>query len=297
MKQPEITLVSLIEPIDGKLDDVAQGLLAYSARLASQLQCPWNAVAVRELKESELGKAGRYGTPSITFSRQIRQRSERPEQAALLLTELLRQHPLPVILLPHNALGITLAPILAARLDGALAGEVRQVETARDGIFLHQSVVGSKIVQKRKWHSTRPLVLTVPLAALSCVEVAPAEQCSPVQETWEPEEDSDVPSTKIIQRIPPDPTTVDLIDAEIIFCAGKGCSKENVEQLDELCRSLGISLGVTRPVYDLGWCDFSRMIGQTGRTVRPKLYVSFGVSGSKAICALSPPPTEKKCFP
>lgn len=44
--------------------------------------------------------------------------------------------------------------------------------------------------------------------------------------------------------------------------------------------SFGISFGVTRPVYDLGWCDFSRMIGQTGKTVRPKLYVSFGVSGS-----------------
>ena len=81
-------------------------------------------------------------------------------------------------------------------------------------------------------------------------------------------------------RIPPDPQTVDLTEAEVIFSAGKGCDPATFDQLYELCRLLNVSFGVTRPVYDLGWTGFERMVGQTGRTVTPRLYVALGISGS-----------------
>ena len=50
--------------------------------------------------------------------------------------------------------------------------------------------------------------------------------------------------------------------------------------MQELCRLLNVSCGVTRPVYDLGWTGFERMVGQTGRTVTPRLYLALGISGS-----------------
>lgn len=280
MKRPGYAIIVLVEPVDGQLDDTARGMLSYGARLSYQLDCSWQAVAVRELTDSGVQEAGRYGVPTITMVKQAWQCSERPEQAARILAEFLDSRQQPVVLLPHNDLGATLAPILAARIDAALVGEVREVERGAEGLFLYQYIVDSKIMEKRIWQGRRPLVLTVPIETLSCVEVTPVRQCRAGLEMWETEVDSDYPSTEIIQRTPPDPTTVDLTEAETIFCAGKGCSRENVEQLRELCGLLGISFGGTRPVYDLGWCDFSRMIGQTGRTVKPKLYVSFGVSGS-----------------
>lgn len=86
--------------------------------------------------------------------------------------------------------------------------------------------------------------------------------------------------TRIVERIPPDPQTVDVAEAEIIFSAGLGCDQQSFEQLQELTRLLNVSLGVTRPVYDLGWTGFERMVGQTGRTVAPRLYLALGVSGS-----------------
>jgi electron transfer flavoprotein alpha subunit len=84
----------------------------------------------------------------------------------------------------------------------------------------------------------------------------------------------------VIGRIPPDPQTVDLTEAEVIFSAGKGCDPTTFEQLKELCRLLNVSFGVTRPVFDLGWTGFERVVGQTGRTVTPRLYVALGISGS-----------------
>jgi len=280
MTQPGIAIVSLVEPADGRLDDIAKGVLAYTVRFASQLGCPWQLLPLQELSESDMKAAGRYGTPSITLLRQVWAYSEQPEIAAGILAKFLAGRDLPVVLLPHNDLGATLAPILAARLDAAIVSEVCEIENGENGLCLYQSAIGTKIMQKRVWQGRKPLVLTVPCEGLSCVEVPPARQRSTSIEMWETDADSDLPSTEIIQRIPPDPTTVDLTEAETIFCAGKGCSEENVAQLRELCDLLGVSFGVTRPVYDLGWGDFSRMIGQTGRTVRPKQYISFGVSGS-----------------
>lgn len=235
IKLADITIITLVEPVEGRLEDNAKGMLSYSARLAYQLGCTWRAVAVGELAESEVQEAGAFGTPAMTLARQVWDCSERPERAAHLLSGFLANWQQPVVLLPHNDLGTTLAPILAARLDAAIVSEVREIECGQEGLLLYQYAVGTQIMEKRIWQGRRPLVLTVPLEILSCVEVAPARQCSTDMEMWETEVDSDSPSTEIIQRVPPDPTTVDLSEAETIFCAGKGCSKENVEQLRELC--------------------------------------------------------------
>jgi electron transfer flavoprotein alpha subunit len=98
--------------------------------------------------------------------------------------------------------------------------------------------------------------------------------------TWEPYVSAFASRTIILERVPPDPQTVDVSEAEVIVSAGKGCDTKTFDQVKELARLLNISLGVTRPVYDLGWTGFERMIGQTGRAVAPRLYLALGISGS-----------------
>jgi electron transfer flavoprotein alpha subunit len=85
---------------------------------------------------------------------------------------------------------------------------------------------------------------------------------------------------RVLERIPADPQTVDVADAQVIFTCGKGCDRGTFESMRELARLVGASVGVTRPVYDLGWTGFERMIGQTGKTVVPRLYFAWGISGS-----------------
>jgi len=110
--------------------------------------------------------------------------------------------------------------------------------------------------------------------------MATVRATSPLESTWHPAAPLTAPTATITDRIPPDPQTVDLTEAEVIFSAGKGCDPTTFEQLKELCKLLNVSFGVTRPVYDLGWTGFERMVGQTGRTVTPRLYVALGISGS-----------------
>jgi electron transfer flavoprotein alpha subunit len=72
-----------------------------------------------------------------------------------------------------------------------------------------------------------------------------------------------------------------LDEAKVVFCAGMGVgSKEGFKKVEEFAHAHGAAIAATRGVVDEGWADFSKQIGQTGITIRPELYVAFGVSGA-----------------
>ncbi len=74
---------------------------------------------------------------------------------------------------------------------------------------------------------------------------------------------------------------VDLNDAKIVVCAGRGIgSKENIALAKKLAKKLGAALGGSRATIDSGWLDHKYQIGQTGKTVKPEVYLGFGVSGA-----------------
>jgi len=74
---------------------------------------------------------------------------------------------------------------------------------------------------------------------------------------------------------------VNIADAEIIVAGGRGLKKaENLEQLKKLADLLGGVVGVSRACVDAGWISASHQVGQTGKTVCPKIYLAFGISGA-----------------
>jgi electron transfer flavoprotein alpha subunit len=80
---------------------------------------------------------------------------------------------------------------------------------------------------------------------------------------------------------PADPRTMDLVDADVIVAGGRGMGgPEGFALLDELADRLGGCLGASRPAVEAGWAPYERQVGQTGRTVKPKLYVACGISGA-----------------
>jgi electron transfer flavoprotein alpha subunit len=184
-----------------------------------------------------------------------------------------------LLLLPHNDLGATLAPVVAAHSGAALFTEALSVKKLPESVELSRQLLGARFAETRVWDGFARLVLTVPVRALSQVLMATVKPSDPVYAGYVPVA-LEGATARVTGRIPPDPQTVDLVDAEVIFSAGKGCDAETFALLKELCRLLQVSCGVTRPVYDLGWTGFERMVGQTGRTVTPRLYLALGISGS-----------------
>jgi electron transfer flavoprotein alpha subunit len=264
----------------GELDETGRGMLSYGARLAALLDASWG-VAVAVVPDSvQLAAFGSYGTPTITGIADGESQLDTPallgkNLAALALDELAR-----VVILPHNDQGASLAPVVAHELQAAIMTELITVKQSEDGVLLSRRSLGVRLAETKQWDGSRPLVATIPLRSLSQVIMPTVRATSPSLASWKPVAQFSAAGTTVVGRIPADPQTVDLTEAEVIFSAGKGCDPATFEQLKELCRLLNVSFGVTRPVYDLGWTGFERMVGQTGRTVTPRLYVALGISGS-----------------
>ncbi len=91
--------------------------------------------------------------------------------------------------------------------------------------------------------------------------------------------------TKIVETVRGDEGSLDLFEADIIVSGGKGCISDDMKMIKELTEALkeqGIKAeyASSRPMVDMGICEYARQIGQTGKTVRPKIYIAVGISGA-----------------
>jgi electron transfer flavoprotein alpha subunit len=273
-------ILALVDLPGGELDETGRGIVSYAARLSVFADAAWGAVTLAEPQGDALAGLAAFGVPAVTAIDDGEALLNTPAGLGNILARLIADESASILVLPHNDLGATLAPLIAAALNAALLTEVTTVRRKDGRLHLSRSVLGSRIAETKVWDGQQPLVMTVPLRSLSQVLLPSVRPGNPAVATWRSAERPEVASFTIINRIPPDPQTVDLTEAEVIFSAGKGCDPATFEQLKELCRILNVSFGVTRPVYDLGWTGFERMVGQTGRTVTPRLYVALGISGS-----------------
>jgi electron transfer flavoprotein alpha subunit len=273
-------ILAFVDLPEGGLDETGRGLLSWSARLAGFLGTDWKAITPLEPAGEALASFSAYGAPAITTIAGGNELLDTPALLGKGLARLFAEERASVLVLPHNDLGATLAPVAAVALDAAIMTEVVTARQGEEGLRLIRQVLGLRIAETKVWDGSRPLVITVPTRSLSQVLLPTVTPTAPAVASWQPAPMPAEGAATIVTRIPPDPQTVDLTEAEVIFSVGKGCDGATFEQFKELCRLLNVSFGVTRPVFDLGWTGFERMVGQTGRTVTPRLYVALGISGS-----------------
>jgi len=278
----------------GALDDTGQGILAEGRRLAAMLDLPWAAVTFGGAPDEAYQAMRPQGVPEVIELRGPAGLADLPVAQADALADAAVACGARVVLLAHDDLGATLAPRLAARLQAALFTEAVSVSRDRAGLTVRRQAVGVQVVEQRSW-SDRPagggsaygrrdrpatLVLTMSPRVLSPV-VLPGTPPGAVQRSARLVAQTEQGARmRVLERIPPDPRTVDVTEAQVIFSAGLGCDRASFDALCELAGLVGASLGVSRPVHDLGWKGLERMIGQTGKTVVPRLYVAWGISGS-----------------
>jgi electron transfer flavoprotein alpha subunit len=180
-----------------------------------------------------------------------------------------------LVIFPASALGRDLAPSLAARGGYPLLTECLGVVRVGAGFEATKSMYGGKVMATWRTAAT-PTIATVRPGVHPAAPVGDAG----VVETMTSAADS-AGRVRVKRVIQASGETVDLQEADVVVAGGRGLQEmTNFGLIEDLARAVGGAVGASRAVVDAGWIDHHHQVGQTGVTVRPKLYIAVGISGA-----------------
>jgi len=190
------------------------------------------------------------------------------------LVSLIQERQPDVVLAGSSSIASDFLPRVAARLK---TGLILNCLALDDHFIATKAVMGEQQIATETIPETKPKIFT--LRAKAYAKPVPDASRTVNVETCTPEL-STHPKTRLIEIAQADSNLKKLEDAEVIVSGGRGLkAPENFQMVEELARLLGGSVGATRAVTDAGWRPYSEQIGQTGKTVSPKLYIALGISG------------------
>ncbi|MBO8143622.1 MAG: electron transfer flavoprotein subunit alpha/FixB family protein [Thermodesulfobacterium sp.] len=178
---------------------------------------------------------------------------------------------------PATKIGMSLAPRVAGALKVGLCAHVNYLKVKDNQIIMSRPTYGENIIAKLVSKSS-PVMATISLGAFN---IKYGEREPLMKEIIFPENFSWSSKLKIRNFIPSKKKLTKLSTAKIVVSGGRGLkNKETFQKLFELAEILGAEVGATRPVCYEGWVEEERMIGVSGVTVKPKIYIGFGISGA-----------------
>lgn len=188
------------------------------------------------------------------------------------------------ILVGATNLGRSLAPRVAARCGTGLTADCTRLEMRENSDLVQiRPAFGGNVMAQIITPNARPQFATVRYKVFS----KPARQEHPAGEilSMAVTEEMRKTGTRVVEVVHK-PKTVDISEADVIVACGRGFrSQGDLEQAQALADALGAQLACTRPLIEAGWMDPKRQIGLSGRTVKPRLIITLGISGSVQFAA------------
>ncbi|HBB16569.1 MAG TPA: electron transfer flavoprotein subunit alpha [Syntrophus sp. (in: bacteria)] len=276
------------EEKDGELPESTLEVIGEGRRLADQGN--GERVSVVLLSGRARGLAAipaLFGAHRVLWAEEERFARYMPEVLTGILAGMIGRHDPAIFLFAATDVGKDLAPRVAARVKACLFPNCDRLERSSDELLVHTRLThGRKVQVTAQCRNSRPQMATIEpgvarkrkvsspagMEPSETVEVLPGDYAGDKGER-----------VKVIEFIKADPRTVDIADAERIVAGGKGaCEGENFRWISGLADAIGASVGGSRAAVDLGRIHRDRQIGQSGKTVSPKLFISCGISGAPA---------------
>ncbi len=192
------------------------------------------------------------------------------------LAALVEEHDPDVILAGAGPEGRDLAGALSALTGRGVLANAIALRGSADGPVATHSVFGGKLITESALASGRGIVTVRP----NTVTAEPAASEGNV-ETVAASGELTLPAVPVVERIEAEGAAASIDDARIIVAGGRGVGgPDGFGLIQELATALGGAVGATRAAVDSGWIPYSQQIGQTGKIVKPQLYLAMGVSGA-----------------
>ena len=197
------------------------------------------------------------------------------------LVELIQQHKPEIVLAGATSLGRSFIPRVAAILKTGLTADCTglEIDTGTRLLWQTRPTFGGNIMATITCQAKRPQMSTVRPRVFKKNEPDRGRKGQIIKVDFNRERITS--RTKLLNFIEDLTETVKIEEADIIVSGGRGLGKpQNFQLLEELARAMGAALGSSRPPVDEGWIPYFHQVGQTGKTVCPRLYIACGISGA-----------------
>lgn len=268
------------EQRDGKLKSVGFELLAKGRQLADALETELCAVCFGH-NISEVDQLVAYGADKVYLIDNPALADSQEDLYTTQLVELIQKHKPEIVVAGATSLGRSFIPRVAAILKTGLTADCTGLEIEAETGLLQQTrpTFGGNIMATIICQTKRPQMSTVRPRVFK--KGTPDERRKGQIIRVDFDKEAITSRTKLLSFIEELTQTVKLEDADIIVSGGRGLGKaENFQLVGDLAAAMGAALGSSRPPVDEGWIPYSHQVGQTGKTVCPKLYIACGISGA-----------------
>ncbi len=264
-------ILVIIEHLRGQVSDTSFVMLA-GARQVSK--CLGGNVTAVILGHNAQGLAANLAADSVLYIDHAALAEFTSDAYVLALAGLIQESAPRVVLFGHSSIGMDIVGGLSAKLGLPVVSSC--LSFTAEGKFVSQ-VCGGKIMAEGDLPAPTALVTMIPGGYK--VEQGQSAQAPAVKNIAPPALDG--LRVAIKQYIEPDTSDVDISKETMLVSVGRGIqNKDNIELANELAAALNCAVSASRPVVDQGWMPTTRLVGKSGKHVKPKIYLALGISGA-----------------
>ena len=269
------------EQRNGKTASVVLELLGEGRKLADKLGVDLSAVFLGDSIENNTNELISYGADKVYGVDSPILRDFNDEIYSKVLVDLINEYKPEIVISGATAVGRSFIPKVSAKLETGLTADCTglDIDSENKNLLQTRPAFGGNIMATIICPDERPQMATVRHKVMKKALYDPNRRGEIITKSINGY-DANL-RTRVLEVVEEIGETVNIADADVIVSGGRGLQdQKNFKLIEELAKILGGAVGASRGAVDAGWMPYSHQVGQTGKTVCPKLYIACGISGA-----------------
>lgn len=270
-----------VQQVESEITSVSYELIGEGKKLAKELGTDVTAVLLGNKVESLCETLAQHGADRVILVDDPKLKTYMTEPYAYTLQKLIEKYKPEVMLFGATAIGRDLAPRLASKIHTGLTADCTSlaVDSETKDLMMTRPAFGGNIMATIICPEFRPQLATVRPGVM---QRCPLDKAAKVKtENFSVTIEDKHINVEILDIVKSVAEKINIEDAKILISGGRGMGRaENFAILEELASVIGGTVSSSRAAVDSGWVDKTRQVGQTGKTVRPNVYIACGISGA-----------------
>ncbi len=268
-----------MEQRDGKLQNVGYELLGEATFLAKDINSKVIAVVLGKDMRKSCEKLGEYGADEVVLIEDDMLKEYVTAPYTKAMCELVKRRDPEIVLFGATTIGRDFAPRVSARLKTGLTADCTGLAINPDSklLMMTRPAFGGNLMAVIQCKNHRPQMATVRTGVMQVCERIEGKMCA--FSTFDAKLEVEDMNVELIEVIHHKKKSKDITKAKVIISGGRGVGA-NFTAINDVAQALDGEVAGSRAAIDAGWLDKNLQVGQTGKTVRPELYMARGISGA-----------------